>query len=195
MSIRTFPHPNSCPMDYPAPWTNLCAACQRLKIFELESIKLNRSSEPFDQPLGKGQALIEQYIGVVLSSEVLEVIRLSHRVGLLPKAINWPCIRKLGISHTSLSQEELEIFCSGLGYMVENIDLYDINLRSGSWAGALDMLRERVLKRRQKVIPPLFYRLTGGGFRKENENLIELSRDYIFDNGVSENPLRRKGYM
>lgn len=183
ISICTFPHPSSCPMDYPAPWTNLFAACQHLKIFGLESIMVNGSSEPFDHLLGKEQDLIEQYVGVVLSSEVLEVIRLSFQdfsegtvlphVGSLPQAINWPRIRKLRISHVSLSQEEHEVFCSGLGYMVENIDFHDINLQGGSWAGVLDMLRERVPKRRQKHTLPLFYQLTGGEFGWENEILLK----------------------
>jgi hypothetical protein len=199
MLIRTFPHPNCCPVSNPTTWTNLYNACQHLEVFILERMNLNNSSGPFDSTSRRKQALIEQYIGAVLSSEVLEVIKLrffdststtvSYRVGLLPKAINWPRIKKLTIAHISLSQEELEILCSGLGYMLEDLYLYKIDLRSGNWADALDMLRERVPKNLQRMRPPYFSELTGGEFGKGNRNLVEGSLDYVF-RVKTKNPMR-----
>ncbi|OBT68293.1 hypothetical protein VE03_02238 [Pseudogymnoascus sp. 23342-1-I1] len=215
MLIHTFPHPDWCPAIYPATWTNLYDACHHLRIFRLEGISLGRSSETSDPVLGRGLAFVERYIGTVLSSEDFELINLrfrdsavgddvaSYRVGLLPEAINWPRIKKLSISYISLSQDELEKFCCGLGYMVEDIRLNNIDLRSGSWAGALDMLRERVPKKRQEMILPCFcfWELTGGEFGKESREsylgikltknpLVEKCRDYVFGLGVTENPLR-----
>lgn len=161
----------------------------------METINLSNSSKEFDPLLGREQALIEQYIGAVLSSEVLEVIDLRFRNttarrdvlsyhGLFPKAINWPRIRKLNISHISLTQDELEKFCSGLGYMVEDIHLHNIDLRSGSWAGALDMLRERIRKKDQYMRHGDCYKSTGREFGKENENVLGV--------GVTKNSLRVK---
>jgi hypothetical protein len=61
--------------------------------------------------------------------------------------------------------------------MLEDLYLYKIDLRSGNWAGALDMLRERVPKNLQRMRPPYIAELTGG---KGNENLVYASRDYVF---------------
>ncbi|KFX86653.1 hypothetical protein V490_08985 [Pseudogymnoascus sp. VKM F-3557] len=206
--IRRFPHPNWYPVNYPAPWTNLSAACQHLSEFHLESIILRGSSKPFDPLLGREQALIEQYMGAVLSSEALEVIVISfqdidtiaslyrpstyYRAGLLPEAINWPRIKRLDISHISFSQVELENFCSGLGYKIEDIRLCYMALRSGSWAGILDMLRERAAKKRQSC--KYLYELTGGELGQQNTRLIEESRDYVNGVRVTENPLMGRSY-
>lgn len=73
-------------------------------------------------------------------------------------------------SHISLSQDELEKFRSGLGYMVEDIHFHNINLRGGSWAGALGMLRERIQKKGQDIRHGNCCKLTGGEFGEENEN-------------------------
>jgi hypothetical protein len=59
MLIRTFPHPNCCPVSYPISWTNLYDSCQHLRVFSLEQINLNSSSKPFDPTSGRKQALIE----------------------------------------------------------------------------------------------------------------------------------------
>lgn len=164
---------------------------------------MGRSNEPF----------IEHCIGTVLSSKDFEVVDLcfhdsavkkdvaSYRVGLLPEDISWSRIKRLRTSRISLSQDELERFCCGLGYMIENIHLYHIDFRSGSWAGALDMIHEKVLKKWQGMRLPYFSELTGGEFREESPQsrliykltqspLIERSRDYISGLGATENPPR-----
>jgi hypothetical protein len=68
----------------------------------------------------------------------------AYRIGSVLSATKWPRIRQARISDVSLNQGELEKFCSGLGYRLELISLHSIELLSGSWAGALDMLREKV---------------------------------------------------
>jgi hypothetical protein len=201
MSIRSFPHPYWCSVNYPVLWTDLSAACQHLNVFRLESIILISSSNPL---FGIEQDFIEQYIGAALSSEVLEVIVISfrdiagpstlYRAGLLPGTINWPRIKRLDISHLSFSQGELEKFCSGLGYKIEDIRLCYINLRSGTWARVLDMLRKRVTKKRLNMACKYLHELIGGEFGQANRWLIQKSQDYI--NGVREtkNPLRGESY-
>ncbi|KFZ00133.1 hypothetical protein V500_01167 [Pseudogymnoascus sp. VKM F-4518 (FW-2643)] len=203
MRVRTFPHQNCCPMDCSPAWADLQAACQHLEVFSYGATYLSHGGRSFDPRLAREQALIERYLGAVLSSAVLEAVDLalhdtvfhavavSYRVGLLLRAISWPRMRNLKIADISLTQDELEGFCSGLGHAVEDICLRNVDVRRGSWAGALDMLRERVPKRRKKLIPGYnFLQLSGGEFGKKNKKLVKLAQGYVLGVGVDENPLR-----
>lgn len=64
--------------------------------------------------------------------------------------------------------------------MVEDIHLNNINLRGGSWAGALGMLRDRVQKKGQDIRHGNCCKLTGGEFGKGNESdqKFSVSKSY-----------------
>lgn len=205
--------------------SNFQTACQHLKRFELGWGSMDHGTNRPTSVQAQDRASINKYLGTILSSRSLEDVRLKlsvyatdkdqvndsggYRLSPVLGAINWPCIKQVSILDVSLGHHGLEKFFNGLGHSLQEISLSGVRLRSGSWATALDILRNKVLSRdsatRCKV---RFSRLTGGEFGKarkrnmferslaaiqfaldyEEPLLIVLSQKYV-TGAVAENPL------
>jgi hypothetical protein len=131
----------------------------------------------FKRLFAEEQTFIDKYLGAVLSGQTLEVVDLNfwafghYQIGLVLGAMEWPRLKKARITDISISQDELEKFCSRLGYRLELICLHSIELLRGRWSGALDMLREKVLSRCLGMQCRVeFIGLTGGEFGKEKRD-------------------------
>jgi hypothetical protein len=155
-------------------WADLHAACQHLQKFEFGGGRMTERPVQYKRLFAEEQTFIDKYLGAVLSSQTLEVVDLNfwafghYHIGSVLGATEWPRLKQARITDISISQDELEKFCSRLGYRLELIFLHSIELLRGSWSGALDMLREKVLSRCLEMKCRVeFIGLTGGEFGKE----------------------------
>lgn len=201
-------------------WADLNAACQHLQKIRFNETSYDTGCSPL---LAEEQAVIAKYLGAIFSSESVEDVSLefsafhssnrsygsakaSYRIGSVLSATNWPHIKRVCIRHVSLNQDDLEKFCNALGDRLETVYLHGIELLSGSWAGALDILRQKVLSRcldmKRRVV---FLSLTGGEFGKEEKRetggffsydgdmkeplIVRLSQNYV-SGELAENPLK-----
>ncbi|RFU26867.1 hypothetical protein B7463_g9463, partial [Scytalidium lignicola] len=202
-------------------WADLHAACRHLERFELGGGSMHNLPIRYNHPLAGERLFIDKYLSAILSGQSLESVDLNFwafavndrdnrkdrfPIGLVLGAMNWPRIKRVIIVDISLNQGELEEFCNRLGSGLEVIFLYSIQLLSGSWAGALDILREKVSSRYLEMKCKIHFReLFGGEFgkgtqKKKNRELCEflvdkeplivtLSKQYV-SGEVAENPLK-----
>jgi hypothetical protein len=227
--VNCFPVTSNCSMVCPdrqdrlnPAWANLSAACQHLEKFEFGGDSMSERPVQYNHLLAEEQTFIDKYLGAILSGQSLEVVDLNfwafgwYRIGSLLGATKWSSIKQARISDVSLDQGELEKFCSGLGYRLELISLYSIELLSGSWAGALYILREKVSSRCLEMKCRVeFMGLTGGEFGKERKRdvytwwdrmdfnpnrsvreeplIVMRSQKYVSGVEVEENPLKGNG--
>ncbi|KFY19041.1 hypothetical protein V493_08175 [Pseudogymnoascus sp. VKM F-4281 (FW-2241)] len=187
MELDCFPATNNCflirpdrPSCNPA-WPDLRSACQHLTEF-----KLRGHLPPSRYLLPEEQAVIYEYLSTILSGQNIENLHLDfyslgvnngsraelqglYRVISVLTTAHWPQIKRLTVIHASLYQGELEKFCRRLdGGRIERIALDDLLLVGGSWAGALDILRERVASRcLDGKCEVYFDDLRGGEFEKK----------------------------
>ena len=161
-------------------WADLQAACQQLEDFEF-AVPLSHGPVRHNHHLAEDQVFIDNYLAAVLSGQILEVVKLdlhaftnttrgngdglegSYDIGSVFTKMNWPCIKQVTIYGVSLKQGELERFCHGLGYKFELIILCDMELLSGSWAGALEILRENISSRCLGMKCTVNFSLLAGG--------------------------------
>jgi hypothetical protein len=225
INVSCFPRTSNCSVVCPnrqdrlnPAWADLHDACQHLEKYEFGGGSLGYRPTEYNHLLAGEYTSMDKYFKAVLSGQSLEVIDLNfwafrwYRIGPVLGATKWPRIKRVRISHISLSQGELEKFCSGLSNRLELITLYSIELLSGSWAGALDTLREKVSSRCLEMKCRVeFIALTGGEFgekkrdvniewdqkgynrnmRGREEPLIVMqSQNYVSDVEVAENPLK-----
>jgi hypothetical protein len=213
-------------------WADLHAACQHLEEFVFGGLSMNNQPLRYNHLSAEDQAFTDKYLRAMLSGQSLEVVCLnfyafgisdrrrgthrakaSYRIGSILGTTNWLHVKRAAISSVSLNQDELEQFCNKLGDRLEAIRLRSVQLESGSWAGAMDILREKVSSRcldmKCKVA---LGGLTGGEFGKgkkernsldsmfkfkasdfEEPMIVTLSQKYVSGVEVAENPLRRDG--
>ncbi|OBT52009.1 hypothetical protein VE04_08604 [Pseudogymnoascus sp. 24MN13] len=189
ITLHCFPTTNNYPMICPDPrgpnkfsWPDLRAACQHLAEFDLQWE---------DQPLRyrhllyKEQVPIDNYLYAMLSGQAMEIVNMSfenfvvndgdkneikglYHIGTVLAAINWPRIKDLRLSYVSFHQGEVEAFFRGLdGAAMEFVSIHDVELLSGSWAGALDILRGKVAERcLDGKCEVMFDEFAGGEFGK-----------------------------
>lgn len=217
--IRCFPTANNYPMirpgyglNNPAWLVDLRAASQHLTEFFLSPTPdpmHDRHVRPEEFPL------IRQYFCAVLSGQAIEHVflefsRLSgydgskYYIGAVLATVNWPCLATFVMSGVSLDQGTLENFFRKLdGARMQRLHLYDVELLEGSWAGALDILREKVASRfLDGECDVEFQRLGGGGFESGvsskliswtedtyEEKLIAQAQSYV-SGVILQNPLR-----
>jgi hypothetical protein len=210
-------------------WADLRAASQHLLKFELHG---SHTPLRYRHLLAEEQAPIDEYLCAMLSGQRIEDVNLnfhtfslhdggrssdlegSYRIGAVLATANWPRIKRLWIRYVSLHQNELEAFCRGLGGgRMDSLNLNGVELLSGSWAGALDLLRERVASRcRDGKCNVKFGELTGGEFGRKKKKkkkdwgsfmeseeeeeedeeeplIVVLAQKYVSGVGM-ENPLR-----
>ncbi|KAI8719687.1 hypothetical protein NCS52_00750000 [Fusarium sp. LHS14.1] len=195
-------------------WHDLQAAFQQLKGFELESVgwEYHKESQMFDVP-PKERAFIEAYISTVLSGQCLENVEVDlsgYALGdrgsgwtepcYIPGAfasINWPRIKYLDIKGLAFTEEELERFCRNLSPFLDDIFLEMINLWDGSWARALDILREKRMTNPELLVVMGDWRggelglvsSTGSPqWELRDETLPEKFRQYVRGKEGMENP-------
>ncbi|KAH8901272.1 hypothetical protein GQ53DRAFT_835137 [Thozetella sp. PMI_491] len=171
-------------------WDELRAVCRQLKLVHFAEKgdlydRLSRESHLPDHE----KASIDEYLGAMLSGGHLEDILLnmycmgtsgdqwtwgpepeSYDLNPVLRAIDSSCLKRIDISTITIDQDDLESFSKQLGDRMESLRLHCIELQNGSWAGTLDILRERVAARcREGRCTVDFSVLLGGGFggRKE----------------------------
>ncbi|KAH8882140.1 hypothetical protein GQ53DRAFT_462577 [Thozetella sp. PMI_491] len=202
-----------------AGWDSLRAACQSLEIvrFARGGGRLNsrpRRSRPLS---AEEESYVDKFLASVLLGPCLEVVDLHfsplggfewesrstswYHMGWVVETPAWPRIKRFLLTGASISQRELEQLCSGLGRGLTYLELDNVRLQSGSWAGALDILQEKVAASRLEGDPEVtFTELEGGEFRNaaadrpprfaSSEALIGLSQDYVSGTRSLDNPLR-----
>jgi len=195
LSLKCFPLQQNQTMVWPnrqwsfsPAWSEFHAACQSLSKFEfsMSNQPLRHENLPEDQ-----HSAMDEYLGAILSSKSLENVRLDfhifsvndgrgkqrpHNVGKLLQDLRLPRINSLQIGgDATVSQSELEKFCKGLGNHLSSLYFHSIDLSDGSWAGVLDILREKVgprsLDGRCKFTAAS---LTGGEFGQKQPRAILL---------------------
>ncbi|CAG9990913.1 unnamed protein product [Clonostachys byssicola] len=186
-------------------WSQLREACQQLEVFDLKGPQMNLLPfRPESIPLPSRQFLVE-FFGAILSSNKLQDVNLGLLclgvnngrdndrewcpLGAIFRNISWPNIRKVRVSDIGFSQDELDQFCSGLGFGLEKLSLGSFQLRSGSWVDAIDMLHERVAVRH--ATPGFWCYFSGmiggefGGGKKTVDITRALMMGYIQDERTS----------
>lgn len=212
--------PNRLDQSTPS-WPDLTAASQHLQKIRFNETSYDTGCYPL---LPEEQAVLTHYLSAILSSKSIEHASLefsafhssntsyssakaSYRIGsVLSATKKWPLIKRVCIRHVSLTQDELEKFCIALGDGLETVYLHGIELLSGSWAGALDILGGKVVSRGSDVKRIVrFLSLTGGEFgegeRRETSGffsydgnmkeplIVRMAQNYVLGE-LAENPLR-----
>ncbi|RSL46437.1 hypothetical protein CEP54_013861 [Fusarium duplospermum] len=203
-----------------AAWHDLQAACEQLKVFELVGLGFEYHKKPQTVYISsEGRAFIEAYLCAVLSSQCLESVEVDlsgfglvdtdsgwtepcHLTGTF-SSISWPCINYLDLNGMAFTQEELERLCLRLSPSLGDLFLQTINLRDGSWARTLDILRDKVLANPQLLI--LLGDLRGGELGQKtkvsrdtrsrqwelrDEGMVEKFRQYVQGKEGMENPVK-----
>jgi hypothetical protein len=106
--------------------------------------------------------------------------------------VEWRRLRHFTFMYVELHQEDLDIVCSALGQNLDWVYLCDVWLMSGSWAGALDALHDRVSERaRRGLCKVILTSLRGAEFEEGGgTGLVKLAESYLKGN-IEENPLRK----
>ncbi|KAK5992036.1 hypothetical protein PT974_05432 [Cladobotryum mycophilum] len=206
-------------------WDDLHDACQGFASFAIGRDGMN------DQPHRDGQILrakrqyINKFLTTMLSGQGLEDVEVSLRtlgledgstntkdyyyIGPALRSANWPRIKNVRLRHLSLTQDQVDHFCNGLGDHLTILELASVQLKKGSWAGALDVLRDRLQTRSdqkecQVWLPDIYDGEFGQpevnpnpryGFlealEKTDWDLVAQSEKYLLgDEYVAKNPLR-----
>ncbi|RHZ53862.1 hypothetical protein CDV55_103398 [Aspergillus turcosus] len=198
------PNTVSNPTD-PAAWSDLRAACSSLRRVSFGgSLNCRFIRHEHLPPVEK--YYVDQYLGAILCSPDMEDVRMSfnafglndgrttkeggYDLGPILGAVKWPRIRRLGILSVSLKQDELERFCSGLGYSLRWLQLASIHLLSGSWERILDTLEEKLGSafRGQKATVYLSH-LRGGEFGEKEVKQHDFLDDWFSDKDPEAEPL------
>ncbi|KAK0101856.1 hypothetical protein ONS96_005833 [Cadophora gregata f. sp. sojae] len=152
---------------YNAKWSDLRAACQSISKFSFGAGNMNKKPVR-DEPLAaKDQQAMDQYLSTMISGNNLqdlmlnfhvfgintrragELIEEPHHIGKLLESVVLPRITTLHLGGgAAMNQDELEHFCRGLGGTLTSVHLHSLDLSNGSWAGILDILRDKVGTRR-----------------------------------------------
>ncbi|KFY61422.1 hypothetical protein V496_05010 [Pseudogymnoascus sp. VKM F-4515 (FW-2607)] len=219
--VRCFPTANNYPMLRPGhdpnnpAWLDLRAASQHLtELYFTPGQPSLRDHHLRPEEL----STMDQYFGAIISGQDIEKTNLHfprlniddgglYCIDTIFATVNWPRLKELIISYVSLNQGTLENFFRKLdGARVERIYLYDVELLDGSWAGMLDLLRERVASRcLDGKCEVKFSMLIGGEFEKriltktrsweivkephEVSKLIAQAQSFVSGVGL-QNPLR-----
>ncbi|ROT40287.1 hypothetical protein SODALDRAFT_329993 [Sodiomyces alkalinus F11] len=203
---------------------DLREACQSLRVFRFGSReKVTHFAFRPEGISAEDRFYLDNYIGAALSSQHLKVIDLDMKdycprdlnnkpIGGYPLGNNvlqapppWPGLQAVNITHIALSERQLESLCSNLGIHLEHLSLARVELLSGSWSKALDILRDKIASRsKTKYIRVRLSHLYGGEFGPmwnfaafpfpgeenfEYPNMPDVVR-YVMGEGVDENPLR-----
>ncbi|OBT81924.1 hypothetical protein VE02_09683 [Pseudogymnoascus sp. 03VT05] len=169
ITLHCFPTSNNYSMICPdlhdpsnPSWPDLRAACQHLTKFELRP---NNQPMSFRHLLPEEQVHIDEYLCAMLSGQDIEIASLwfgdfvvmddesdevkgYYHIGAVLSTISWPRIKELRLCDVSFHQGELEAFFRGLGGgRIESVSIWNVELLSGSWVGALDILRKKLASR------------------------------------------------
>ncbi|KFY35238.1 hypothetical protein V494_06091 [Pseudogymnoascus sp. VKM F-4513 (FW-928)] len=185
IKLACFPTTNNYSMIRPGrnlDWSDLRSASQKLT-----AVRFKGNSQPIRlrSLLPEEQAPMDDYLSAILSGQNVEDVDLDfytfklndgtgvlhglHHIGAVFVTANWPRLKRLRMSHASFHQGELETFCRSLdGDRINRVSLYDVELLSGSWAGAIDILREKLaLRCLDGKCEVRFDGLRGGEFEKK----------------------------
>ncbi|CAH0023238.1 unnamed protein product [Clonostachys rhizophaga] len=207
-------------------WDEFNAASQELRFLNLEGRELKGVTVGDPAIAASGRRGICKYFSGLLSGHCFEQVsfdgcaykdRHPRDIGtLFPMgqafaSIEWPHIKTVRILHVSMTQAEVEGFFRGLGTILEEIVMHDVQMRGGRWKPALGILREKVARRRQGA--PGFHdahllgrdihllvesgdELVVRNFERSNRyTVMKLIERYVNDDGISENPLGNYGHL
>jgi hypothetical protein len=112
--------------------------------------------------------------------------------GALRPSVEWRRLRHFTFMYVELHQEDLDIVCGALGENLDWVYLCHVWLMSGSWAGALDALHDRVSERaRRGLCKVILTSLCGAEFEEGGgTGLVKLAESYL-KGTIEENPLRK----
>lgn len=183
-------------------WDDLVAACQYLDSFSIGQKKdgaITYYGDNIKNP-SKTLATIDSYMGAMFSGNHLEDVHLNTAIGksgedgrppyLFRHAFHstaWPSIKRVNISHVTLTQRGLNKLCEALGDVLERLRLNDIGL-DGSWEKPLDILRGKAASSHSRPCTVELRSLKGGEFRQDIpwaerkqylEPLHTAAREYI----------------
>lgn len=170
------------PFQGPDAWSELRAACQALRAFSFGR-SMNHRSIRHHHPQPDDQFHIDQYLGAMLSGVNLEFVYLCFyafmlndgtttrddfiRLGSVLRTLKLPRGRDITVMYVAMDQDELESVCRGLGYSLEHLYICGVHLESGTWAGMVDELREKVQHRcREACCQVRLCDFKGGGIMK-----------------------------
>lgn len=148
-------------------WDDLKLACQELQVFELGRTGLNHLSVRKERATDEDRAYINQFLASMLSSQNLEHIHINmysfgfwgncfpwrewHPLGTVLSGTHWPKLKYIQLENVAFSTDaELELTCATIVRQLPRIFLSMVELREGTWARALDILRQGLAPRFSK---------------------------------------------
>lgn len=143
-----------------SPWTQLREACRSLEVLEMDGPQHYHLSMRLEHISGTKSAYLEGFFVALISTSKLQILRLDFYalglnngrsldrewcpLGSIFQSANWPQIRRLSVVGISMTEEQLHSFFKAIGYEVEHLHLGSLELQSGSWSKAIDLLGEKV---------------------------------------------------
>lgn len=193
--------------DEPGPttWDELSAACQQLEVLEFsggaryegfpEEDLANLDNYLASVLSGCGQHLrlldlnFHQYVSTFFATGLLSY-NADPVIGALPQEL--PCLQTLKLHRVEVGQAELEALCSRIGDRLGHLDLSGVLLhRGGCWAGAVDILRQKITTSQVVERRVHLGNLYGGEFGNGKAGLILLGETAMYvRGGRKRNPLR-----
>ncbi|KAK3695661.1 hypothetical protein B0T22DRAFT_113990 [Podospora appendiculata] len=168
-------------------WDDFRAACQHLEVCNFGTGNMIQWSVRSEHLPAPQKAIVDAYLGALFSNPRVRHLDVTmmcyvingrelglgaaegryHGSTMLGKT-NMPHLKHLTVMFVTLDQQALEGFCASLGFELEYVCMFDIVLMGGgSWAGVLDLLRERVaaaVGARGNTVRVSFTCLAGGEF-------------------------------
>ncbi|KAK4092841.1 hypothetical protein Purlil1_2766 [Purpureocillium lilacinum] len=159
-------------------WRQLQDACQNLRSFYCKPCDYGISCLIQEQE----RTHVDDFFAAMLSGSRLELVRLEleglgttgddgvtrnrwHQIGRAIAPARWPLLKALVLQGVSFHSHEFQQLCRGLGRgILEALLMRDVQLDSGSWAVALDILRGRMKAQRVRTVS--IWGLEGGEVRQ-----------------------------
>ncbi|KAJ7864448.1 hypothetical protein B0H14DRAFT_3862550 [Mycena olivaceomarginata] len=176
-------------------WEDLRAACRELEVFTFAQRRV--STGFFATMLESSRALelvhlVLRPLGMNYDGGVQRDDGWYRFDGALRPSVEWRRLRHFTFMYVELHQEDLDIVCGALGENLDWVYLCHVWLMSGSWAGALDALHDRVSERaRRGLCKVILTSLRGAEFEEGGgTGLVKLAESYL-KGTIEENPLRK----
>ncbi|CEL03113.1 hypothetical protein ASPCAL04270 [Aspergillus calidoustus] len=144
-------------------WDDLSTSCRELKKFYFAPYEPGyiQGSIPLEVLSADTRATINTFVSAILSGQCLQSLHLdllalddsgpprnnSDTFGEALATAQWSCLKRLMLSGLTINQEVLGKMCTALPDNLEQFAMRFINLKSGVWSGALDILRDKLAAR------------------------------------------------
>ncbi|KAK7210996.1 hypothetical protein V2G26_018174 [Clonostachys chloroleuca] len=167
------------PMAYPhggsseSLWSQLGAACQQLRVFEIGGWIMNEQCSTRHNVKSDEKLYVDKYVSVMLTSPKLECATIDMACFYLEEG-NYEIqtylpqntsssLQMLTLEYSYLSQKDLEALCRLVGPNPSSIQISVTTLLDGSWSNALEILRSQFKpSSRSRECMVSFFHLAGG---------------------------------